>query len=225
MIATSGYLHLPYELGEDENGIVELTAPAQAEKYSKISGDIGILYRDLSFTAGLLKSAHRIEAVKPRGSGSMSVERQLALQYGTELARTRVLPKDHSFEYSQRAVQTVNRLRDAEHLYLKYSAQFDLSRWFAYEKPSLTFSDETRVGLEMFSVGSSSPTDLHELIAKIENRYHLLQRLYTQLPRLSEHKRRPGYAYAFMLLTDGVLSALRAALAKQDATTGDDGPA
>ncbi|KZL28427.1 hypothetical protein [Pseudovibrio sp. WM33] len=222
MIATSGYLHLPYDLGEDENGIVELAGPTQAEKFAKISGDIGILYRELSFTAGLLTSARKIESVKPLGAGRMSVDRQVALQYGNELARTRVLSQDHRFEYEQRATRTVNRLKEADHLYLKYSAQFDLSRWFAYEKPSLTFSDENRIGLTTFEVTSYSPADLHELIAKIETRYHLLQRLYTQLPRLNEHKRRPGYAYAFMLLTDGVLSALKAALAKKTAGSGDD---
>lgn len=205
MFATGGYIHLPYDLEFD------LTSEPAQSPYQI----------NLASTLNLPSFKPTGESLSLSGSGrdGIALKKQLKAQYGTPAkdpayiaaARTQDILILHKHADFQQKAAVVHQLKENNKLYLKLDQSYDLSRWSSYGETVLTYKNLQAIQLEdLFR--TTAPANLQELIAQIETRYRLFEQLYLRLPRLQKTKDKAGYAKAFLMLTDSVLSGLRKAL-------------
>ncbi|SDR14977.1 hypothetical protein [Pseudovibrio sp. Tun.PSC04-5.I4] len=213
MIEVSGYLHRAYNgAQEEEKGVGVPISSLGSIGTQSTSLDFTPLrrleYSEISMNGSRVSRPNRDNAASPSKREMLSLARQISLQYGGDLARHRPVSQKSLAAHSQNVKQIIHSLREVNHLYLSYSRQYDLSQWYTYNAQPLTYG----FSLQELMPASVNFQDLQFLISQIEARSHMLERLYLRLPYLSAQKRRPGYAQAFSMLTDGVLLALRRVL-------------
>jgi len=215
MIGESGFLHLPYDMLAD--------AQQQVRVKDEVS-TVGFSWPyDRSYTGGLagyspvevngqplkLGGSEQLPTrTGPDGVG-VSVGRQVALQYGNETEGTNSLSGLSADIYAKSALKTVHDLKEEHHLYLHFSQQYDLSSWVTYDGKSLTYKDAYELALPELLRGNLTSDQLQTLITQIQQRHIMFQRVYLCLPKEKSKTHYSGYAQAFFMLTNSVLSTLR----------------
>lgn len=209
MFTSGGYIHLPYDLEFD------LSSESSQSSYQ------------INLASSVQAPSGKPEGGRPQISAGKAegttLKKQLKAQYGAadneagrlRPARTHDLVILHQHAEYQHKAAVVHQLKENNKLYLKLDQSYDLSRWSSYGETVLTYKNLQALQLEEL-FRKTAPANLHDLIAQIETRYRLFEQLYLRLPRLQKTKDKAGYAKAFLMLTDSVLSGLRKALRAEE---------